>query len=161
MGNETRTVRIVRMIGGRRREVEISPARARELGIGTNGQQRPTVAYLMDGLVAWQEAGPAEHARCPQCGTSHRELILRHTAGCAHCYEVFSGSVDRLLAVPRGGAVHQGRIPRRLQRYRRLFVEREDLISRLNVAVEHEDFETAADLRDRIRSMSDDDSDRE
>lgn len=156
MEHDARTIRIVRVIGGTRRDIEIPADRARELGIGTSKGTRPTVSYLMDGLVAWGDAGPSEHRQCPQCGTSHRELILRHTAGCSRCYEVYSGTIDRLLALRRSRPVHVGRIPRRLQRYRQLFVEREDLLSRLNIAVEAEDFEAAADLRDRIRSMSDD-----
>lgn len=158
MERDHRTVRIVRVVGGTRREIELPADRARDLGIGTPGPYRPTVAYLMDGLVAWQEASPAETDRCPQCHTSHRELILRRTAGCAQCYEVFSRSVDRMLAADRRTPLHKGRIPKRLQRYRRMFVERENLLSQLNVAVESEDFETAADLRDRIRSISDDDT---
>ncbi len=158
MGDDTRTVRVVRVIGGTRKEVEIPSSRARELGIGTSPDDRPTVAYLMDGLMAWQEAEPSEVNRCPQCGTTHRELILRHTAGCAQCYEVFSAAVHRVLAGRNEAPVHRGRIPQRLQRYRRLFVEREDLISRLNGAVETEDFETAAQLRDRLRTISDDDA---
>lgn len=158
MGEDTHIVRVVRVVGGTRNEVEIPSSRARELGIGTNHGNRPTVAYLMDGLMAWQEAEPSEVARCPQCGTTHRELILRHTAGCAQCYEVFSSGVHRLLAGRNEAPVHRGRIPQRLQRYRRLFVEREDLISRLNGAVAEEDFETAARLRDRLRTIADDDS---
>lgn len=156
MTEDTGTIKIVRVIGGTKKEVEIPRAQARELGIGTNGNGRVTVAYLMDGLVAWQQATPTDHQRCPHCGTSHRELVLRHTAGCAQCFDLFSSSVDRLLKTHANGAKHHGRIPRRLQRYRRLFVEREELLNRLNVAVEHEDFEAAADLRDRIRSISDD-----
>ncbi|MEX2445303.1 MAG: UvrB/UvrC motif-containing protein [Alkalispirochaeta sp.] len=157
MGDDTRTVRVIRVIGGTRKEVEIPSSRARELGIGTNHGYRPTVAYLMDGLMAWQEAESSEVLRCPQCGTTHRELILRHTAGCAQCYEVFSVGVHRVLAGRNEAPLHRGRIPKRLQRYRRLFVEREDLISRLNGAVAEEDFETAAKLRDRLRTISDDD----
>ncbi|HKK49922.1 MAG TPA: UvrB/UvrC motif-containing protein [Alkalispirochaeta sp.] len=158
MGDDTRTVRVVRVIGGTRKEVEIPSSRARELGIGTGPDNRLTVAYLMDGLMAWQEAEPTAVTQCPQCGTTHRELILRHTAGCAQCYEVFSAAVHRVLAGRNEAPVHRGRIPQRLQRYRRLFVEREDLISRLNGAVETEDFEAAAQLRDRLRTISDEDA---
>ncbi|MFO8043070.1 MAG: UvrB/UvrC motif-containing protein [Alkalispirochaeta sp.] len=157
MGDDTRTVRVVRVFGGTRQEVDIPSTRARELGIGTNHTTRPTVAYLMDGLMAWQEAESSEVLRCPQCGTTHRELVLRHTAGCAQCYEVFSSGVHRVLAGRHEAPVHRGRIPQRLQRYRRLFVEREDLISRLNGAVAEEDFEAAARLRDRLRFIADDD----
>ena len=107
--------------------------------------------------MAWQEAETSEVPRCPQCGTTHRELILRHTAGCAQCYEVFSSGVHRVLAGRHEAPVHRGRIPQRLQRYRRLFVEREDLISRLNGAVAKEDFEAAAQLRDRLKFIANDD----
>lgn len=156
-GRQPRKVTVVRSVGGDRRDIELSPRRARELGISGQPGTPPTVTYLMDGLLAWQEAGDSPGTQCPQCGMSHRELVLRHRAGCAECYRVFSASVDRLLSRRSdGAAVHRGRIPQRLQRYRRLFVEREDLLSRLNLAVEQEDFEVAADLRDQIRQISDD-----
>lgn len=150
---------MVRSVGGDRRDIELSPRRARELGITGQAADPPTVAYLMDGLLAWQEAGDLRSAHCPKCGMTHRELVLRHRAGCAECYRVFSTSVDRLLSRRSDGAsIHRGRIPQRLQRYRRLFVEREDLLSRLHLAVEQEDFEVAADLRDQIRRITDDSS---
>jgi protein arginine kinase activator len=112
----------------------------------------------MDGLVSWQQTEPAKQTTCPQCGTSHREIVLRETAGCELCFEVFSASIERILGNRRVRGFHSGRIPKRLQRYRRMFVEREDLIARLNVALDSEDFERAAELRDRIQSMSADES---
>ena len=157
MGRKAETLRIVRMIGGKRQELEIPVERARELGIGTEGSAPATIAYLMDGVLAWQEAGQANTDACPRCGTTHRELVLRHTVGCAECFETFSSTIGRLLRLSSKETTHAGRIPRRLIRYRRLFVEREELLNRLNIAVKNEDFEAAARIRDRIRTLSETD----
>ena len=158
MGRKANTLRIVRMIGGKRQELEIPVERARQLGIGTEGSAPATIAYLMDGVLAWQEAGQASTDACPRCGTTHRELVLRHTVGCAECFETFSSTIGRLLRLAGKETAHAGRIPRRLIRYRRLFVEREELLHRLNLAVEREDFEAAARIRDRIRTITEADT---
>lgn len=159
MADREQRVKIIRMVGGKRQEVEISASRARELGITGDSRRRPTVAYLLDGVLAWHRSGGRTEARCSRCGTTQREIVLYRRAGCAHCYEAFHRTVDRLLRLEAGGdeSAHRGRIPRRLDRYRRMFVEREDLLSRLSLAVETEDFEAAAELRDRLRGLDRDD----
>ena len=59
-----------------------------------------------------------------------------------------------MLQIHRDPNAHADRIPVRLQRYRQLFVEREALLYRLSLAVDAEDFEQAAGLRDEIRSLA-------
>ena len=46
-------------------------------------------------------------------------------------------------------------------RYRRLFVDRERLLQQLSTAVDAEDFETAAAVRDRLGRISGDTDDRD
>lgn len=139
--------------------MEISAARARELGITGESRRDPTVAYLLEGVLAWHRTGGRAENECPRCGTTQREMVLYRRAGCSRCYEVFHRTVDRLLRLDTSdkGIAHRGRVPRRLDRFRRMFVEREDLLSRLSLAVDDEDFETAATLRDRLRGLDRDD----
>jgi protein arginine kinase activator len=146
-------VKIVRLIGDTRHEVELPLARAQELGIARDNRGALSLAYLMDGVLAWGHAGPAAQMACPVCGTTHRDVILRHSVGCATCYEVFGASIERILRVRTSGSTHRGRIPRRLLRYRALFIEREALMGQLRMAVEAEDFERAASLRDQISTI--------
>ena len=94
-------------------------------------------------------------------GTGRRELVLRGRAGCETCFDVFRGTIDRLLTRRDGAGEHLGPIPKRLMRYRRLFVDRERLLQQLSTAVEAEDFETAAAVRDQLGRISGDTDDRD
>jgi protein arginine kinase activator len=147
-----KTIKVVRMIGGKRQEIEIPAGRARELGISGTPPFPLSVAYLMDGLFVGTEEEDGG-AVCDHCGTTMREVLLRRRVGCPRCYDVFSPSIDRLLQFHHRADRHSGRLPSRLQRYRNLFMEREELLQRLSLAVESENFETAAQLRDRINSL--------
>lgn len=161
MGDDVRRVRIVRVSGGERQELVLSAEEARELGIHRDPPSAGSVAYIMDGVFAWHAAGVNSERTCPHCGTTQRDLIVRRRAGCEHCYDAFSDTVERLLRVDRAEVAHTGRIPTRLQRYRRLFFERETLLDRLRNAVDQEDFESAAAIRDEISSIYIEDEDAE
>ncbi|MFW5642528.1 MAG: UvrB/UvrC motif-containing protein [Alkalispirochaeta sp.] len=150
-----RTVKVVRVVGGKREEIEIPAGHAEELGISAVPPQPVGVAYLMDALFVAADPVSGE-SECPHCGTTNKDVLLRHRVGCAHCYDLFADSIDRILQIHRSGHTHPDRIPVRLQRYRRLFMERETLLNELSLAVESEDFETAAELRDRLQTLGDD-----
>lgn len=149
-------IRIVRLIGGQRHEIELPASEARELGIEPEPRGPVSVAYLMDGVFAWHHVDGPSVDQCPACGTTHRDVLLRHRVGCSQCYEVFARTIERLLRVRHEDSQHTGRIPGRLLRYRRVFVERENLLARLSVAIENEDFESAARIRDQIRALGED-----
>ncbi len=149
-------MKIIRQIGSAREELDISVSRAKELGISLSGAAPRTVAWLMEGLLAPTapagEAG-APSQTCSLCGTTRREVVLYRQVGCVQCYQVFDSTIERLLQLQQEEPSHRGRIPQRLVRYRTLFLDRERLKLRLNQAVEEEDFETAASVRDELESL--------
>lgn len=161
MAERDRRYRVVRVFRGTRQELDISSTQARKIGISRPGESRPTpsVAYLLDGVFAWHGKGDRTDTVCPRCGTSQREIILYRRVGCSHCYEEFDGTVERLLHLHRNDVTHTGRLPQRLVRYRQMFFEREELLNRLSAAVQNEEFETAASLRDRLDTFTHDDAD--
>lgn len=143
------TVRLVLEIGSKRRELTLSADRARRMGIRAPRVERVTSAYLLDALLA-----PAAHdGACNVCGTTHREIVLTRRAGCEQCYHAYQATIERLTRRPADAGHFVGRIPVRLARFRRLFVDREALIERLRVAVSAEDYEAAATLRDQITDL--------
>lgn len=149
-----KTVKVVRVIGGKREEIELPAGRAREIGIAAASPFPVSIAYLMDGLFVSSESDRPETV-CPACGTTIRDVLLRQRVGCSQCYDHFAPTIDRILYIHRDGHAYADRIPQRLQRYRRLFVEREQLLHQLSLAVEREDFESAAGIRDRIDHLDD------
>lgn len=92
--------------------------------------------------------------RCSFCSTSLRDFRASGRLGCAHCYGAFERSLRDLLRRVHGHSVHIGHAyrppqPEMLERAATL----SELRARLQRAVEGEEFELAASLRDQIRGM--------
>lgn len=91
---------------------------------------------------------------CPFCGLSLRGFKETGRLGCPHCWSTFEGQLRPLLNRVQGAVQHVGKVylppdPSASEREKRL----EGLRRKLDRAVELEDFERAADLRDQIRSL--------
>lgn len=101
-----------------------------------------------------QSAVTSDAVRCAYCGTSQKDFRASGRLGCAHCYGAFSESLRDLLRRVHGNARHVG------HRYSPPDPETGDrsgslahLRERLRQAVEQEQFEVAAALRDEIRGL--------
>jgi protein arginine kinase activator len=112
---------------------------------------------LGDFLQAAQQQAlqlPGDAARCAYCGTSLKDFRASGRLGCAHCYGAFEQSLRDLLRRVHGSARHAGRTyevpnPALLERD----VSLGALRAQLQKAIEREDFESAARLRDQIRTL--------
>ena len=96
---------------------------------------------------------PADSLRCRGCGATLRDFRESGRLGCAQCYDSFDGHLRDLLRRLHGSSQHVG------ERYeppgagadpRRNLLELKDQLRR---AVDSENFELAAELRDRIRVL--------
>jgi protein arginine kinase activator len=94
-------------------------------------------------------------ARCPGCGSTLRDFRDSGRLGCDQCYAAFDSHLRDLLRRLHGSSQHVGEqyeVPgeggRDDPRSRLL-----DLKAQLRRAVEGENFELAAELRDRIRVL--------
>jgi len=96
----------------------------------------------------------ADAARCTFCSTTLREFRNSGRLGCMHCYGTFEQSLRELLRKIHGTARHAGvryepPAPTLLERSSTLGELRE----RLRRAVETEQFELAASIRDQIKGL--------
>jgi protein arginine kinase activator len=99
-------------------------------------------------------ADPSIAQQCSFCGLTFKDFRETGRLGCPHCYETYMPHLQRLLRRVHGGTQHVGKVylppdPSASELERRL----EALRRKLNRAVESEDFERAAELRDEIRSL--------
>lgn len=91
---------------------------------------------------------------CPTCGLTTAQLKQTGRLGCSTCYTHFDRHLRALLRRLHGGTQHVGKVilppdPREEDRKARV----DGLRRSLQRAVESEDFEQAAALRDQIRRM--------
>lgn len=100
-------------------------------------------------------APPAgDTATCPFCGLSFDGFRETGRLGCPHCYSTFEVHLRGLLRRIHGATQHIGKVylppdPSQSEREKRL----EGLRRKLSRAVESEDFERAAEIRDQIRAL--------
>jgi protein arginine kinase activator len=100
-----------------------------------------------------EEAGFLSQQECPLCGIKFVEFRNSGRLGCPHDYQVFREELTPLLESIHGETRHCGKAPRRLPQNKQTQSELIQLRNRLKQAVNKEDYEEAARLRDRIRQL--------
>lgn len=96
----------------------------------------------------------AEDLSCPKCGMSFREFQLKGQLGCPHDYEVFGEVLASLIERAHEGATHHvGKSPVTTDAAVRKQTGLLRLQRALREAVEDEDYEVAARVRDQIRVL--------
>ena len=137
------------------RQLTLCERCAAERGVETPSLQPKNP--LGDFLQAVQQHGAvagSDVMRCTFCQTTLRDFRESGRLGCAICYDTFERSLRDLLRRVHGHSVHVGRRyeppqPELLQRA----VSLSELRVRLQRAVDGEEFEQAASLRDQIRGL--------
>jgi protein arginine kinase activator len=124
---------------------------------GVNDPVGFELADLLLGLGASKEleqaAGGAE-LKCPRCGFTQADFKKAGRLGCSECYKTFADGLEGLLKTMHKGTRHIGKVPEALRQTRELSDRLKQLQKKLTKAVEDENFEQAASLRDEIKQMS-------
>ncbi|MHC4931870.1 MAG: UvrB/UvrC motif-containing protein [Planctomycetota bacterium] len=105
------------------------------------------------GPAASSTDSEAVPATCPDCGMAYTEFKSKGRLGCSTCYQVFAPVLVPLLEKVHGAANHKGDAPERLRAVLQSRREVAELEEELNQAINAEEYERAAELRDRIREM--------
>jgi len=124
-------------------------------GLGT-GPAAPPIADLLAHLGGPSEKDFESDAEaCEYCGTQARSFRKTGRLGCPQCYAHFGAQLRELLRRVHGSSQHMGKV------YVSSAVDIDDtearittLKRRLERAVEVEDFESAATIRDQIHSLT-------
>lgn len=92
--------------------------------------------------------------QCEQCGMTYVEFQKCGMLGCANCYKTFRQPLDALLQRIHGNTQHAGRIPGGVRSGVSIRMNIDRLKQRLKRAIEMEEYEQAAKLRDAIRALN-------
>ena len=131
------------------------------------------LAMMAMSIVVWwmyhrcpychEQLGRGNPKRCPKCGASFEEIAESGKIGCAECYNVFRDRLMPTIHRIRGAAKHKGKVPgsnalRIVEPAGKIAVVEEPTPiekkrAELKEAIEKQDFEHAAELRDEIKEM--------
>lgn len=92
---------------------------------------------------------------CPNCKTPFNKIHEKGFLGCSQCYEYFSPQIEQILRRVHGAKQHRGKVPARMGTAYRIQREIKDLRNELQEAVGREEYEKAAQIRDKIKSLED------
>ena len=122
-----------------------------------SGMIGPSKIYKKD--EAFKDTRP--DLKCPNCGLTFAEFGRIGRLGCAECYQAFRAELTNLLRRIHGSAEHRGQIAETATEEFQTLREEQRLRDELQRAIEAENFEIAAEIRDRIKDLSYEKADRE
>jgi protein arginine kinase activator len=156
-GNNEAEVHLTQIIDNEMTTVHLCPACAAERGLEPGGSSKNLplgdfLAQMGESAVAEEEstlAGP-----CSYCHTTIDDFRRTGRLGCPHCYSIYEKQLRAILRRIHGSTHHLGKVyvppaSEAADRTARLV----GLRRRLQRAVEAEDFERAAVIRDQIREL--------
>jgi protein arginine kinase activator len=149
------TVHLTQIVGEKMQKVDLCEECAKQKGV--NDPAGCSLADLLLGLGASQEietAAGGPDVKCPKCGFTQADFKKAGRLGCSECYVTFADGLEGLLKTMHKGTRHVGKVPHAMQESRDLAERRKTLQKKLNKAVEDENFEQAALLRDELRQVS-------
>jgi protein arginine kinase activator len=148
-------IQLTEIEGSGVRQLHLCEKCAAERGVETTiSSAKPQINNFLQTIHEQMPGAKGEPAHCPFCSATLADFRLTGRLGCAHCYEVFETSLRDLLRRVHGNSRHIGRryvapLPSALPHVS----SATELRDRLKRAIEAEQFELAADLRDKLRGV--------
>ena len=146
------TVHLTEIVDGQMKKIDLCEACAKEQGV--TDPQGFALADLLLGLGASQEMEQASpDLDCPNCGFSHADFKKTGRLGCSECYETFSEPMEAMLKQMHKGTQHVGKVPKALRAQMDISRKHDTLAAQLQRAIETENYEEAARLRDQMKEL--------
>ena len=112
-----------------------------------------SIIDLLSNLSDWEIPGhkTSKSVVCPGCGLNYNQFKQTGRLGCANCYTAFALQLSPLLKRIHGSCQHTGKKP---GEQKPPATESAALLKKLmQEAVRNEEFEKAADIRDRLKDL--------
>jgi protein arginine kinase activator len=158
------TISITQIVNGKKSELNICEDCAKEEGAEASISNLPQIFTKMlldvlkqrerDANLAGREFGPR---KCSSCGYSWEDFRKSGLLGCDKCYVSFKQPLADVVKQIHGTARHTGEQAKSKQKGKSAEEIRAILEGSLREAVLKEEYEKAAEIRDKIRSLKRDD----
>lgn len=153
------TIHLTEITDGVRSEMHICEHCAQEQGIAV--KSHIPINELLSGLLAVQPSDDElsdssdQQLACPNCGFTLDQFRKEGVLGCPHDYEVFEKPLRSLIEKAHNGKIaHCGKLPSKTSTNAKRQMKLSNLRRQLEAAVRSEDYELAAELRDKINKKN-------
>ena len=129
---------------------------AGEKGVKVEGVGGYGLGDLVAGLIDTTASSEAERigkVSCPTCGYDYSEFKKVGRFGCPDCYTAFETQLISVLRHVHGSTHHAGKVPPSVRSRAGLRQRVSTLRDDLSRAIESEEYEKAATIRDEIRDL--------
>lgn len=104
---------------------------------------------------AFKLTSSANEKHCPLCGSTFSDIVEMGKVGCPECYAEFRDELEPTLRRIHGKSSHSGRAPAKLKEKLERKKEIFSLENEMKEAVKNQEFERAAELRDKLKALKD------
>ncbi|MFE7064803.1 UvrB/UvrC motif-containing protein [Sutcliffiella sp. NPDC057660] len=159
------TLHVTKVINGEKSEVHICEQCAQEKGNmsmfsgGTGFSLNNLIAGLLNSEQLISNKKPEEFKetktlQCERCKMTFPQFTKIGRFGCSECYRTFEDKMQPILKrFHSGNTVHTGKIPKRIGGSMHVRKEIDALKEELKELILQEEFESAANIRDKIREL--------
>ncbi len=150
------TVHLTEISNNQKKEVHLCEACAQEKGVAIHSHVKNLSLPEFFGQLSdtpTTDSKPAAAQICPVCEIDYQEFRATGKFGCASDYRVFRKELDYLLDKVHGAVQHRGKMPVRVGMEMSKRRQIDDLKRELRTAVDSEQYEQAANIRDRIHML--------
>jgi len=153
-GKKEATVHLTEIVNDQVTKLNLCEDCAKEKG--AEMEEHFGLSELLAGLTDMGTAVEPETAiaiKCPNCGMTYQNFRKLGRLGCSVCYEAFKKELAPLLKRIHGSDRHVGKVPLKGGKTIKDTRTLQDLKMQLEKAIQTEEFEQAAKLRDKIRDL--------
>jgi len=154
-GKNESTVEFTEIINDEVKQLHLCDQCAKEKGIEM--EQNFGIADLLAGMsdLGVKSRDDDISIKCKKCGMTFEDFQKVGRLGCGECYITFRKNLIPLLKRIHGSNRHVGKAPKEIDETdgKKKISEIQELRQRLQQAIDSEEFEEAARIRDRIREL--------
>ncbi len=152
------TMHMIQFINGERTEYNLCEECAAEMGgslfLPDAQFSLPNLlGSVFESVLGGAQAHKSQTKICPSCKTPFSEVGKTGKVGCSDCYAAFADEIESSLRRVQGNAQHVGKIPARNGKPAQMRKQIERYKQQLQKAIGMEEYEKAAEFRDKIKEL--------
>ncbi|WP_366923298.1 UvrB/UvrC motif-containing protein [Metallumcola ferriviriculae] len=154
------TVRITKIVNGEKSELHLCQECAAEMQGEAMNWETEFPFNLLSSLFEEVEPGigfakskTQVPTKCKTCGQTYHSFRRTGKLGCGNCYDTFNAQLSPIIRRIHGNERHTGKIPTRGGKRLKLQKDIASLKREMQSLVQKEEFEKAAEVRDKIREL--------
>lgn len=152
-------VHITKIINGVKTEMHLCDecAKKQDVNIGSTFNLSSPMSFqnILEGFFEMMGGVPKQiqSLECPVCHMTIDDFRKTGRLGCGNCYKTFEEDVTPLIRRIHGNIQHTGKVPGRTGGVLKLKRNIDNLRENLKKAINSEEYEKAASIRDQIKEL--------